>query len=126
MNSIAFPNIFSNSSTNVITDHEATVSNLKLLLLSNRTGLFGDPYYGTNIKRKLFDENDDVLKDILIDDIYTAIKIFMPQLVVTRKDIKIDNGTKDQVKILISGLNLIDYQTNLYVINLTESISEGV
>ena len=80
--SFAFPNMFNKASTRIINDHEATASNLKLLLLSDRTSLFGDPYYGTLLKKYLFDQNDVVLRDIIIDSIYTAILQFMPQIVI--------------------------------------------
>nr|DAU00316.1 MAG TPA: lysozyme [Bacteriophage sp.] len=48
------------------------------MLKSTKSSLFGDPYYGTNIKKLLFNQNDSVLVDILIDDIYVAILDFMP------------------------------------------------
>ena len=51
MHSFGWPNIF--SSTNIIlsSDHDATYSNLRLLILSMRNSLFGDPYFGTNLKK---------------------------------------------------------------------------
>ena len=51
MYSIAFPNMLSSANTNLVSDKEATVSNMRLLLASWKTSLFGDPYFGTNIKR---------------------------------------------------------------------------
>ena len=36
-------------------DKEATLSNLKLLLGSSKMSLFGDPYYGTNLKKLTMD-----------------------------------------------------------------------
>ena len=118
MKSIAFPIMLGNSSTNIIKDHDATSSNLKLLLLSDKTSLFGDPYFGTNIKKLIHDQNNIVLRDLVIDDIYTAITTFMPQIIVKRGDIKV---TSDQsnVYVNIKCLNLIDYTTDLYNINLT-------
>ena len=118
--SFAFPNMFNKASTRIINDHEATASNLKLLLLSDRTSLFGDPYYGTLLKKYLFDQNDVVLRDIIIDSIYTAILQFMPQIVIQRKDI-IVTSDKEKVFIKIKALNLLDYQTDLYNITLTGS-----
>ena len=87
MNSISFPNIFKTTTTNIVEDHEASAQNLKLLLLSDRGSFFGDPYYGTIIKQLIFEPNNYVLKDIVIDAIYTAILQFMPQINVKRKDI---------------------------------------
>ena len=117
MQSLAFPNMFGNTTTKVFTDHQATASNLKLTLMSEKTSLFGDPYFGTNIKKMLYEQNNYVLQDLVIDDIYTAILQFMPQLVVQRKDIQLVSQGED-VYITIKALNLIDYTVDTYNINL--------
>lgn len=117
MNSIAFPDIFNNTTTKVISNHEATVSNLKLLLLSDKLSLFGDPYYGTNLKKLLFEPNNYVLQDLVIDDIYTAILQFMPQVRIERSDISVVS-TGSELYATIRALNLLDYTTDLYNINL--------
>lgn len=118
MNSIAFPIMLNNSSTNTVKDHDATASNLKLLLLSDKTSLFGDPYFGTNIKKLIHDQNNIVIRDLVIDDIYTAITTFMPQIIVKHGDIKVTSD-RSNVYVNIKCLNLIDYTTDLYNINLT-------
>lgn len=118
MRSIAFPIMLGNSSTNIIRDHDATASNLKLLLLSDKTSLFGDPYFGTNIKKLIHDQNNIVIRDLVVDDIYTAITTFMPQIIVKRSDIKVTSD-RSNVYVNIKCLNLIDYTVDLYNINLT-------
>ena len=120
MYSIAFPRMVSNTKTFVIQDHEATASNLKLLLASDKYSLLGDPYYGTNLKRLLFEQNNQILRDLVIDDIYTAIITFMPQIRVDRKDITV-TSTRAAVHASIKATNLLDYTTDLYNINLTDS-----
>lgn len=120
MYSINFPEMVGNSSAKIIRDHEATASNLKLLLMTDKYSLFGDPYFGTSIKRLMFEQNNKVLQDLIIDDIYTAILTFMPQLILDRKDIKVTSD-RDTVYVNIKATNLLDYQTNLYNINLTGS-----
>ena len=118
MNSIQFPVMFNNTTTNVVEDRDATLQNLRLLLLSDRGSLFGDPYYGTIIKRLMFDQNDVILRDIVIDAIYTAIIQFMPQIKVNRSDITIvQNGYKIEVN--IKAKNMLDFQIDLYNIELT-------
>ena len=57
--------MFTSSRTLLLEDHAATLSNLKLLLASDRGGLFGDPYYGTILKRFIFDQNDLIVKDLI-------------------------------------------------------------
>ena len=86
--------------------------------MSDRTSLYGDPYFGTLIKKFLFEQNNIVLQDMIIDEIYTAILIFMPQIKVEREDITV---TSDGVDVFTSVkcLNLLDFTTNLYNINLT-------
>jgi len=43
MKSIAFPNIFNRTTVNLVSDYDATLQNLKLLLQSDTDSLFGDP-----------------------------------------------------------------------------------
>ena len=118
MNSLGFPEMFSNTYSKINKDYEATYTNLYLLLKSAKTSLFGDPYFGTNLQKLMFEQNNDVLKDIVIDDIYTAILTFMPQLTLKRNDIEII-ANRETVYINIRATNLLDFQTNLYSINLT-------
>lgn len=119
MYSFAWPDMVKNTSANIIENHPATVSNLKLMLLSNKKSLLGDPYYGTNLKKLIFEQNNQVLKDLIIDDVYTSILTFMPQLVLSRNDITITSD-KHKVYINIKATNVLDYTTNLYNITLTE------
>jgi len=118
MYSINFPDMVSSVTTKLISDHDATVQNLKLVLLSDRGSLFGDPYFGTLWKRLLFDQNNVIIRDIIIDDILTTIETFIPQLLVTRKDITVTSD-KYNVYITIKGTNLLDYQLDTYNIKLT-------
>ena len=117
MQSISFPKMFTNTTTKLLSDHEATVSNLRLLLLSEKNSFFGDPYFGTNIRKLIFEPNNVVLQDIVIDEIYTAILQFMPQVLVKRTDITIVQQGSD-LFVTIRALNLLDYTTDLYNINL--------
>lgn len=118
--SLSFPSMFNKAVTKVVEGHEATANNLKLMIMSEKTSLFGDPYFGTNLKKYLFEQNDAVLRDIVIDSIYTAILQFMPQVLVDRKNIKV---TSDRTKVYINikATNLTDYQTDMYNITLTGS-----
>ena len=120
MYSIAFPNMLGNSSTKLYRDREATSSNLKLLLLSYKNELFGDPYFGTNLKKLMFDQNNVVIRDLVIDDIYIAITTFIPQILVKRKDITVTSD-KTNIYINIKCINLIDYTNDLYNINITST-----
>ena len=120
MRSISYPKMFATKTKTGIThDYDATLQNLKLLLFSEKGELFGDPYFGTGLKRFLYDQSDAVLKDILVDEIYVAIATFMPQIRLTRKDVNITvNGTN--VYCEIKAINMVNFQTNLYTIPLLE------
>ena len=66
----------------------------------------------------MFEQNDLILRDIVIDAIYTAIIQFMPQIKVNRNDITIvQDGYKIYVN--IKAKNLLDFQIDLYNIELT-------
>lgn len=119
MYSIGWPKMVSNTSTVLVKDKSATLSNLKLLLASDKRSLFGDPYFGTNLKKLTFEQNNQILRDLVIDDIYTAIIDFMPQIWVRRSDITI-RSERAKIYVEIRATNLLDYQTNLYTIDLTE------
>ena len=118
MYSINFPEIFNSSGTRLLKDKDATMSNLKLLLASWKNSLFGDPYFGTNIKRFIFEQNNIILKDLIIDDIYVSIQQFMPQLDIKRNDIEIFNEGSD-IYVNINCINKLDKEANMYQINLT-------
>ena len=119
--SIAFPNMFTRTSTNFVTDKEATFQNLKYLILSEKGELFGDPFYGVGLKKYLFDQNDTIIKDLVLDDMYTAIVTFMPQLRINRNDLKLRTGDKGEIFVDIRAINQLDFTTDLYSIVLLET-----
>lgn len=118
MYSIAFPDMFGTVKTNLVTNHQATSQNLQLLLKSDRGSLFGDPYFGTILKQLIFNPNNIVLQDLVVDEIYTCIQTFMPQLKLTRNDIHLYSNKVD-LFVNIQATNILDYQTNLFNIKLT-------
>lgn len=113
MKSIAFPKMFNSNSTRIIEDKDATKRNLRSLLHSEKGEFLSDPFYGIRLKRYLFEQNTGILKDIIIDEIYTQIALFMPQLKVQRKDITI---TQDRYTLYakIKGINREDFTTDMY------------
>jgi phage baseplate assembly protein W len=113
MKSIRFPDMFNSNSTKVVKDLDATKQNTILLLCSEKGELFGDPYFGIRLKRYIYEQNNYILKDIIIDEIYTQLALFMPQLKVVRSDIKI---TQDKTKLYCSfkATNQIDFTTDMY------------
>lgn len=117
MYSISFPNMFGTATTNLTEDHTATLSNIKLLLNTWKKSLFGDPFFGTKIKEYVYEQNNIILHDIIIDNIYMSIKQFIPQVYLTRKDIKIQ-AEKTSIYITINCINKIDNQPDMFNIEL--------
>lgn len=124
MRSLKFPNMFNSNSTNVWKSSEqlsATKQNSILLLSTERGELFGDPYFGVLFKHYLFDQNSYLLKDVIIDIIYTQLAMFIPQVKVAREDITVvQNKEKGTLYCTFSGINQIDYQLNTYNLILYE------
>ncbi len=116
MKSFGFPKMLKGSgvnASNIIDGEKATTSNLRILLGSEKGEFFGDPFYGIRLKRYIYEQNSKVLKDIIIDEIYTQINVFMPQLLINRKDIDIIQE-RGQLIANIKVTNNLDYTSNTY------------
>lgn len=113
MNSIAFPKMIKNNHVQTVSDYDATLQNMKLLLGSEKGEFRFDPFFGIRLKRYLFEQNNPVLMDVLIDEIYEQLVIFMPQLIITRSDITL---TKDTAKVYVNikARNQKDFELNSY------------
>lgn len=118
MRTIKFPKMFNSNSTNVWNGTEylsQTKQSAQLLLQTERGELFGDPYFGLLIRHYMFDQNDYVLRDVLIDMVYQQIALFLPQIKIDRNDIEIaQDREKGKLYVTFSGINQIDYQPNTY------------
>ena len=125
MRSIHFPKMFNTNSTRVWKSSEhlnATKQNIKLVLYSERGELIGDPYFGLLLRHFMFDQNNYILRDQIIDMIYTQLAIFIPQVHVERKDITVfQDREKAKLYCEFSGVNQIDYQLNTYQLVLFDS-----
>ena len=118
-NSFSHPNMISSASGGFLSKDDKTLvkQNLRLILSTSRTELFGDPYFGTNIKRLMFDPNDIVLKDLVIDNIYLAIRMFVKEITVPRKNIMITQN-KQMLVCSIKFMYNKDGTNDLFKINL--------
>ncbi len=117
MNAVQFPEMLSLNQTNVVIDKEATTQNLIALLHSYKGTMFGDPYFGVSLRRLIYESNNDILRDLVIDDIFTAIGKFMPQIRVLRDDIQV-TADQNTIRVDIRAQNLLDFNFNTYSINL--------
>ena len=118
MRSYHFPKMFQTNSSNIWKSaefNEMTKQNTIILLHCERGELLGDPYYGLMLKHYLFDQNNYILRDALIDVIYTQIAIFIPQVKFDRKNIEIiADKKKGKIFCKCSGISQIDYTINTY------------
>ena len=123
MRSIKFPSMFNYNNTNVIASSDykkSTMQNAKLLLNTTKGEMFGDPYIGTKIKQYLFDQNNYILREALIDNIYTQLALFIPQLKINRKDVTIESPQKGKLVCKFSGVSQIDFVVDTYNIVLID------
>ena len=123
MYSFAFPRMLNSTTSNLLLDKEAIRSNMILLLSSERDTLFGDPYYGAELKKHIFEQSSSIIPDLLIDELYTTIKTFMPQVYLTRKDITV-YVKKTTLFVDIHYYYIIDNTSDLFTIKLTDSSDE--
>lgn len=114
MKSIGFPKMFgTTTSSNILVDKEATLNNIKVLLGSEQGSLTVDPYFGIKLKRYLFDQNNSVLKDVIIDEIFSQLRTFIPQVFVERKNIDIIQD-KGRLVATIKITNKMDFSQETY------------
>lgn len=115
MKSIGFPKMFGTStSSNVVVDKQATKNNIKLLLGSEKGTLLGDPYFGIKLKYYMFEQNSKLLKDVIIDEIYSQIKTFIPQVIINRNDIDIVQDEWGKLTANIRVTYVVDYSQENY------------
>jgi hypothetical protein len=94
---------------------KSTKQNALLLLQSERGEFECDPYFGILLKHYMFNQNSYVLKDMLIDTLYTQIAIFLPQIKISRNSIDIiTDAQKGKLYCKFSGINQIDYTYNTF------------
>ena len=122
MYSIGFPEMLGGNTTKLNKDKDAVRTNLTLILSSEKASLFGDPYFGSSIKQAIFEQPNSLIVDLLIDEIYTTIVTYIPQVFLTRKDITITNeGTELFANIKYTYIP--DNTSDLYTISLTSDNS---
>ncbi len=117
MNAVQFPQMLKTNKTSLLTGKSATYQNLKYLLLSEKQTLLGDPYFGSRLKSLIYEKKNIIIRDLIIDEIYTCINTYMPQLYIQRKDITL-SASRNTVYVTIRAKNMIDYNFEDYTIQL--------
>lgn len=111
--SISFPEMLNHNRVQLVEDYDATLQNIKTVLGSEKGEFKFDPYFGIRLKRYMFEQNNFVLQDLLLDEIYEQLVTFIPQIIVRRNDITFE---KERAKLYlnIKCTNRIDFTLNTY------------
>lgn len=122
MYSFSFPQMLRSNTSVLLKDKEAVRSNLLLILRSEQLSHFGDPMFGCRLKQAIFEQERSLVVDLLIDEIYTTIITFIPQVFLTRKDIELTTDGTD-IFATVKYTFVLDNTSDLYTINLTNSVN---
>lgn len=115
--------MLNNTTSNIVADKEAIRLNMLCLLSSEKRTLFGDPYFGCELKKYMFEQATSVIADLIIDEVYSSITTFMPQVNVRRKDIKVE-VFRNHLFLTVSYSYVYDNTSDLLTIRLTEDVEE--
>ena len=118
--SIAFPKMINHNRVQTTEDQDATLQNIKLVLGSEKGEFKFDPYFGIRLKRYMFEQNNFVLQDLLLDEIYEQLVTFVPQITVRRNDITFEKE-RAKLYITIKCTNRLDFTPNTYNLVLYEN-----
>ena len=123
MYSFDFPSMLNSSTAKLKSNKDAVRSNVLLLLQTEKKSLFGDPYFGVELKKYLFEQSASIVPDLLIDNLMSAIIEFIPQVHITRDDITVTTDGTD-IFATIKYVYILDNTVDIYTINLTENDNE--
>jgi phage baseplate assembly protein W len=84
-------------------------ANVKNLLLTQTGERLGQPNFGTNLGRLLFEQNDGDLEDKIYTTIANSIKKWLPQLSIQSIDIKSTDEMKDRNTMEVSIVFTANY-----------------
>lgn len=101
--SIKFPYIFSSTTgaTELDTNFDSINRSIALILLTGTNEVFGNPAFGSNIKRYQFREITPAIKNLLIDDLVSAITKFENRIILNSENINLEQ-VNDTLKVNIS------------------------
>jgi hypothetical protein len=91
-NSITHPKIFSITNGNTGLDTLSTSINrsISLILLTAKGEVFGNPEFGSDIRKYLFEYITDTTKELIIDEIMNSVSMWEPRIILERNNITIE------------------------------------
>ena len=108
------------ANSKLLSDKEAIRNNLILGLSCEAGSLFGDPYWGCQLHKFIYEQPSTLIRDLIVDTIYTFILEFMPQIYCKRNDIIVtidSNAVFASLSYIIKSNGVSD----MYTIKLTDS-----
>jgi uncharacterized protein len=78
---------------------DAVKTEIVLLLLTKKGERWYAPEYGTNLRRFLFDMNDQITEDLIINDIKTSVAKFLPRITISSINVE---PTKNNTQLIIT------------------------
>jgi len=92
-------------------------SNVKNLLLTKKGERLGQPTFGTNLHRLLFEPNDEELEQKIYDTIDNSIRNWLPQLSIKEINIEASDEMKDRNSINVSIVFTANYNRQDFTVD---------
>jgi uncharacterized protein len=92
-------------------------SNVRNLLLTKKGERIGQPNFGTNLHRLLFEPNDDSLEDKIYQAVDSAIRLWLPQLSINEINIEATNEMKDLNEVSVSITFTANYNSQSFKVD---------
>lgn len=125
---ISFPEIFNKiTSRGQVSEGTTSINQmLRLLLLTSRGELIGDPMFGSDLVKHVYDYNDAIMNDIIKKDIVMAVSEYMSNLIkVEYKDISIVNEGKKAIITIRYYINKADSISTYKLVMLKGERNDG-
>ena len=94
-------------------------SNVRNLLLTKKGERVGQPNFGTNLHRLLFEPNDEELEQKIYDTIDNSIRNWLPQLSIREINIEATDEMKDKNSINVSIVFTANYNRQDFNVEFT-------
>jgi phage baseplate assembly protein W len=92
-------------------------SNVRNLLLTKKGERIGQPNFGTNLHRLLFEPNDDSLEDKIYQAVDSAIRLWLPQLSINEINIEATDEMKDLNEVSVSITFTANYNSQSFKVD---------
>ena len=92
-------------------------SNVRNLLLTKKGERVGQPNFGTNLHRLLFEPNDDSLEDKIFQAVDSAVRLWLPQLTINEINIEATNEMKDSHEVSVSITFTANYNSQSFKVD---------